>query len=278
MIDIKKNRFLIIFIILIIYIFLHTDASSISNSEFVQKLLYSSNYLSYESIDLSKYEMAFNPITQLEKIFSYENYKENNTYTVFNYLYNDSPRVYIYNTHQLEKYVTGESVIDAGHLLSDALNNLGINTILETRDVGAYRIINNLSSDYLATRSFLKEQLKENNFDLIIDLHRDSVSSKKITDITINDKDYARIMFVMNKNYTNYNYALKFNNLINKKYPNISRGIYNKYVDNFNQDLNDNVILIELGSNYNNFDQVKNTVDALAISIKEILDENEKKL
>ena len=40
---------------------------------------------------------------------------------------------------------------------------------------------------------------------------------------------------------------------------------------NFNQDLNKNVLLLELGGNYNTIDEVLNTIDALALSIKELL-------
>ena len=66
----------------------------------------------------------------------------------------------------------------------------------------------------------------------------------------------------------------KLNDILNEKYSGITRGIYNKYVDNFNQDLNNNVLLIELGGNTNTFEQVNNSIDALAYSIKELLNEN----
>ena len=82
-------------------------------------------------------------------------------------------------------------------------------------------------------------------------------------------------MFVQNVNYKdNITLANKLNDILNEKYPGITRGIYNKYVDNFNQDLNNNVLLIELGGNTNTFEQVNNSIDALAYSIKELLNEN----
>ena len=124
---------------------------------------------------------------------------------------------------------------------------------------------------YLATRSFLKDKLNEYEFDLIIDLHRDAVSKDKTT-TTIDGKDYAKVMFVANVNYKdNIALANKLNDIINNKFESLSRGIYNKYVDNFNQDLNKNVLLLELGGNYNTIDEVLNTIDALALSIKELL-------
>ena len=41
----------------------------------------------------------------------------------------------------------------------------------------------------------------------------------------------------------------------------------------YNQDLNSNVILIEIGGHENNIDEVNNTLELVAISIKEYLDE-----
>ena len=102
-------------------------------------------------------------------------------------------------------------------------------------------------------------------------MHRDAVS-KDITTTTIDNQDYAKIMFVANVNYKeNIALANNLNNIINDKYPTLSRGIYNKYIDNFNQDLNNNVVLIELGGNYNKMEEVLLSIDALANSIEELL-------
>ena len=78
-------------------------------------------------------------------------------------------------------------------------------------------------------------------------------------------------MFVNNVNYENKNISNKINNIILKNYPNLSRGIYKKYISNFNQDLANNIILIELGGNKNTLDEVLNTIPILALSIGEYL-------
>ena len=75
----------------------------------------------------------------------------------------------------------------------------------------------------------------------------------------------------MNKDFPNIELAKKFNNIVNEKYPGLSRGIYDIYSDDFNQDLHKNVILLELGANYNTFEEVENTIDVLVESIKELL-------
>lgn len=79
-------------------------------------------------------------------------------------------------------------------------------------------------------------------------------------------------MFVQNTNCTsNYNLANELNDLLDSEYPTVSRGIYTKHQSKFNQDLNSNVLLIEVGGNYNTIGEVENTINALANVIKEKL-------
>ena len=115
---------------------------------------------------------------------------------------------------------------------------------------------------------------------LIIDIHRDSVS-KKASTVTINNKNYAKILFVVGLEHKKYKENLKIvtnlNNIINKEYPNLSRGILKKegkYVNGiYNQDLKSNVILIELGGVENTIDEVMNTSIALSDVIEKYLEE-----
>lgn len=292
----KKNfKFLsyLLFVIALFIIinFIFKDIKLNSNEKFVNQLLHQSNAHIVNNVDNDLFSEFINtinniklsePITILDKVFAYE--KEPDSIQTFAYIQNnvvDNPRVYIYSTHPKESYL-GEkvegyeldnNVILASILLQEKLNEKGIGTIVEERSASKYIEDNNLSynQSYQATRTFLKDKLKDNDFDLIIDLHRDAVP-KSITTTTINDQDYAKVMFVANVNYKeNIALANKLNNIINNKYPTLSRGIYNKYVDNFNQDLDDNVILLELGGNYNKIEEVLLTIDALANSIEELL-------
>ena len=74
----------------------------------------------------------------------------------------------------------------------------------------------------------------------------------------------------MNPNYDdNMSLVKKLNNSINTKYPKLSRGIYDGYRDTFNQDLNSNAILLEVGGQHNTVNEVVNTIDAIAEIIKE---------
>lgn len=270
--------FLIIICILFLVVnFLLKKIELNSNELFVKRLLQKSNYyLINENLDtnltykLFKFDLK-NPITIMDKVFAYE--KDIQTFAYIQNNFVDNPRVYIYSTHPNEKYIDN-TISYASLILQEKLNSLQVETIVEERSVVDYLEDNNLEFDYSykATREFLSDKLKTYDFDLIIDLHRDAVNN---TTVKINNKEYAKIMFVQNVNYKdNITLANKLNDILNEKYPGITRGIYNKYVDNFNQDLNNNVLLIELGGNTNTFEQVNNSIDALAYSIKELLNEN----
>lgn len=270
--------FLIIILILFLVVnFLLKKIELNSNELFVKRLLQKSNYyLINENLDtnltykLFKFDLK-NPITIMDKVFAYE--KDIQTFAYIQNNFVDNPKVYIYSTHPNEKYIDN-TISYASLILQEKLNSLQVETIVEERSVVDYLEDNNLEFDdsYKATREFLSDKLKTYDFDLIIDLHRDAVNN---TTVKINNKEYAKIMFVQNVNYKdNITLANKLNDILNEKYSGITRGIYNKYVDNFNQDLNNNVLLIELGGNTNTFEQVNNSIDALAYSIKELLNEN----
>lgn len=277
----KKINFIVFLIIICILFlvvnFLLKKIELNSNELFVKRLLQKSNYyLINENLDtnltykLFKFDLK-NPITIMDKVFAYE--KDIQTFAYIQNNFVDNPRVYIYSTHPNEKYIDN-TISYASLILQEKLNSLQVETIVEERSVVEYLEDNNLAFDdsYKATREFLSDKLKIYDFDLIIDLHRDAVNN---TTVKINNKEYAKIMFVQNVNYKdNITLANKLNDILNEKYPGITRGIYNKYVDNFNQDLNNNVLLIELGGNTNTFNQVNNSIDALANSIKELLNEN----
>ena len=117
-----------------------------------------------------------------------------------------------------------------------------------------------------------------------IDIHRDSVG-EDITTTTINNKVYAKILFVLgleNKNYKENKVLItKLNDYLNSHYKGISRGIYEKKGSGvngvYNQDFHPNTILIEIGGVDNNMESVVNSTEIIAESLYYIIgDENEK--
>lgn len=197
---------------------------------------------------------------------------------VIHYQKSNLPRVYIYNTHDTEKYLGNDvGVVTAAKTMENRLKELGINTIVEenmaSKELPAYGNI--YSKTYDITRKYLSNTLNMYpNLELIIDLHRDAVD-RKYTYTNIDGVDYAKVMFVQGVKYNyeeNLKLATKISDKLKEKYPSVSKGIMNKnYM--YNQDMNKNAILIELGSNNNTWEEINNTINILCPIIKEVLDE-----
>lgn len=194
----------------------------------------------------------------------------------------NNPIIYIYNSHQLENYDSSNldiygitpNVLMASYLLKEKLNSKGLSTIVEDSNLSNFLSLNGWdhASSYKASRIFiLDKKNKYSSIKYFIDIHRDSVS-KEVTTVNIGGSDYARILFVVGLEHDNYKENLKtmesINNVVNKYYPGLSRGIYKKEgagVDGiYNQDISSNSILIELGGVDNNIDEVLNTTEALS--------------
>lgn len=193
-----------------------------------------------------------------------------------------NPIVYLYNSHQLENYNSDNlevygitpNVLMASYLLREKLNGMGIETVVEEANMSDVLNANgwNYSYSYVASRTFIENKMKQySSLKYFIDLHRDSVS-KNMTTVNLNGKEYAKVLFVIGKDYdtweSNYKVANEINSLINKYYNGLSRGILTKTGINvngvYNQDLSSGVILIELGGVDNTIEEVNNTIDALA--------------
>jgi len=205
----------------------------------------------------------------------------------------ENPLVYIYNSHQLENYSSENldiygitpNVLMASYILKEKLNNLGIPTIVEDANMSEMLSINgwDYSYSYKASRLLILAKKSEySSIKYFIDLHRDSVS-KDMATTTIEGKKYAKVLFVVGQDHNNWQKnlesATKLNNIIDKKYPTLSRGILKKTgygVDGiYNQDLSSNGILIELGCVENTIEEVFNTTNAIANSLKEYIKEEE---
>jgi stage II sporulation protein P len=219
----------------------------------------------------------------------------NNITLVSNISYIDNkPKVYIYNSHQGELYTNKymensnitPNVMLASTMLQEKLESLGIKTIVEKNDILKYMSDNGLNhgGSYIASRYFLnKVYEKYPNLDLYIDLHRDA-TSYDIVHTSIDGKDYARVLFVIglenHKYQSNLDITNKLNNIILSTYPDLTRGIMKKEGPGvngvYNQDLNSNVILIEIGGDKNNIDEVNNTLDIIAKVIERYINEKEK--
>lgn len=195
------------------------------------------------------------------------------------------PILYIYNTHQTEGYQKSNnasynitpSVLMASYILRESLNDLGIPSMVETNDITELLRVHSwkYSYSYAASKILLEDAIRKNpSLVYFIDLHRDSMSYD-ITTTTIDDKKYAKVLFVIGKDNPNYEKNLKMAEAINEYIKNINpkltRGISQKGGSGvngiYNQNISPNAILIELGGQYNNITEINNTLSILADAI-----------
>lgn len=133
---------------------------------------------------------------------------------------------------------------------------------------------------YDVVRPFLATELQKKEYDLIIDLHRDS-ATRKITSLSYNNQSYAKLYFVVGEDHPNFkmnkSYAEHLSNHLNEMVPGISRGVIGKKGDNvdgiYNQDLAENMVLIELGGIGNTQDEINRTISVLAKATSIVLHE-----
>ena len=244
------------------------------------------------------YKIDFkNPATLLHDSTYYINIEQEKTELVYNQNYEqdiqvsttkDKPLVYIYSTHPTETFKNDELTVhniepnikEVSFVLKEKLEENNVNVIVEEASIPDYLKEHNYdyNQSYTASLYYLKKAYQEHpGIDLIIDLHRDGVDYQYSV-ASINDKKYARIMFVVGLNRNNYQTSIDISNkmitYLNKHYQGISRGLFTNKSAGFNQFFNDNMILIELGGNNNQLIEVLNSVDVLAETIKEYLYEN----
>ena len=288
-----------------------SNQKNISNSEFVRLLLAEGNpnftvqkkekknfldsFFSLFHIDLA------NPFQMIKSNYSYQDYADNSSDeeeqpTGSEYVEDPYPEkevtepiVYLYNTHQLEEYKQENqesynvtpNVMMLSYIVREKLNDKGIPTIVEENDVSAFLQANNWSyaSSYKVTRLLMEDAKTKNpTLKYFIDLHRDSVS-KSISTATIAGKNYAKILFIIgleNPNYQeNLTVTTTINNMLEEKYPGITRGIYKKEGKGvngvYNQDFDKNTILFEVGGPENTIEEVLNTADAISTVLAEYI-------
>ena len=262
----------------------------ITNKDFI-------NILVDYSLPKTKKELSYKLLTS--KLI---NYKEN----TLNYLNKNlrqkktipvikeeskDPLIYIYNTHQTEEYETSTildysikpTVTITNYILEEIFNKNKLYTYVEESNIK--EILNknswNYSYSYKATRILLEQRKQEYpTLKYFIDIHRDSITKDKTT-ININNKSYAKILFLIgleNPNYQeNLSFTEKLNNLINQKYPHLSKGIYKKGGPGvngvYNQDFSKYLILVEMGGYQNTPIEVLNSSLALAECFMEVINE-----
>ncbi len=270
---ILKRLYLFIVVVTFIYFFIYTF---FTNDIIYKRLIYN-DYNEVNNLDLEEI---------IEDIF-YSKYinvskeEKNNKSTILKPNKN-LPIIYIYNTHDMEEYSSlneikvlgiSENVVTASYMLQELLSSYGINSIVEEKSPTKEVKENNLSYPSTYTFSYnnaIDAKNKNKSLEYFIDLHRDGVK-KEYSTVQIQNKSYAKIMFVLGMNHKNSEKNLELVNKLEEYLNNNYAGILRKtsvYDDSsYNQELSEKAFLVEMGGNENNLNEVFNSMKALANAI-----------
>ncbi len=184
--------------------------------------------------------------------------------------------IYIYSTHQQEAYKDRSSVMDGSMYLGKLLEQAGYKVVVEdrnfTEELNALGL--NYNQSYQISRNAITDALIEHQgFDLIIDFHRDSVP-RESSYIEASGKSYAKMMIVLGGLSPHFsaiqNRALTLLDKTNQLESGIMKDILVREAY-YNQDISENMLLIEIGSEESYYEEVMHSLDVLAISIDEMM-------
>ena len=202
----------------------------------------------------------------------------------------DGPQVLIYHTHSQEAYadsIEGDaytSVVALGDYLGTLLSEqYGIQVL---HHMGEYDVIDR-DSAYSTALPYLEQVLKENpTIEVVIDIHRDGVSSTTHLVTEVNGKPTAQIMFFnglskttsqgvlehLPNPYIEENLAFSFQMQLAaaEYYPGFARRIYLKGY-RYNMHLAPKSLLVEVGAQTNSFQEAKNAMEPLADLLAKVL-------
>ena len=261
------------------------NMESLSNNLINNSTNISSNYLAYAEIFniLDASSLIKTTISEFDKVSIKEVIKENESnINKEEDLKTKEPILYIYNTHQSEEYKSESlanynitpTVYMLANIIKKELDKSGIYTIVEDENIKDVLNKNNwlYKDSYKASRLWLENiNNKYPTIRYYLDLHRDSVSES----IVIDNKRYAKMMFVLGMNHSNYEknevIVKKLYNYLDSKYKGIVKDTLYAKKNIFNQDFNENVFLIEIGGNENTLEEAYNSAMVLADAITSVI-------
>ena len=190
---------------------------------------------------------------------------------------NNNFLIYLYNTHEEEKYKTKDgftpSVITCSKIIEKRLTNKGIKTLRETRKINEKLVL--YGYDYSGTYSISFDYLKEmkNKYKTInyyFDIHRDSITGKN-SKVTIGGKKYATMMFLVGQNNKDYKKNVEnikvMEKYLNQNYKGLLRDTYYQPKYAYNQGYSPRMFLVEIGGPENTLQEITNTSIALSNAI-----------
>ena len=279
----KKFKFILFCLFFLISFYI--TGSKILNTSLINYLIYDEEQISsmkYNNMLKEISKSIVNDVVKETTILDNNIIINKNNSSFVNLIKKDDYKVYIYNTHDEESYSnkgfelynTTPTVKLASYMLKDELKNLGINALVEERPV--IKEIKKQGLPYYysydISNKYCKE-IKEKYPSIIyfIDLHRDGID-KSLSTVTINDKAYAKMMFLLGMNHDDANKNLevvtKLNNYLNDNYKGLMRSIYKRNDITYYQELSSHNFIIEIGGQDNTYQEVYNSVKALAKALE----------
>lgn len=194
--------------------------------------------------------------------------------------------VIIYHTHSSEAFVptSGEprsenpdhTVVFLGKLIESRLITEGIEVIHSCKCHDSQ-----YNKSYVESRKTAQEILAATpDASLMIDIHRDGVGKTaevgwKVTTTEIAGKHAGQIMFVLSSAHENWRQnnrvATDLHNLLEDRYPGLSRGILVRLNSTYNQDLHSGAILVEIGGHWNTLEEATYGAELFAEVLAEYL-------
>lgn len=178
-----------------------------------------------------------------------------------------------------------ENIMKIGGKLKSQLDINGIDTKILPIDIQANMQKNGISygRSYKEIRPHVQKHAQADDYDFIIDLHRDHLRADRTT-IVHNGEKYAKVAFVIGKNNPNYKLnqakAKLLKDEMEKLVPGITRNFIVKSgpgVDGkYNQDLHPSILLIELGGIGNAEDELSRTIAIIANAASTVLEKSER--
>ena len=293
-----KKKILVIFIFLLLLIIIDKSSlkkylleNALRNNLGGQNKLVSSTKMLVSPKNLIYYSL--NNLVNKQSLNVYKVKEEEQAvldYAIVDEEKEEEPLIYIYNTHQTEEYERTAfeysikpDVLIASYIFKEHLKKYNISSSIETRSMKEYlnKYDMTYNDSYHASEYYARNFLNNNpSIKYMIDIHRDSIT-KDISSITIDNKPYTKMMFLMgyehSKDEYNEGFALRLHELIESRYKGLSRGVIDRRDYPFSGIYNSNLevvsTLVEIGGVDSTLEEVNNTLEALAWAFNEYLKE-----
>lgn len=232
--------------------------------------LYESGKIRVGNVVISNYSKLSLNLEELKKPSTY-NISDNTNFLVFHthtsetYTIDECEYSDYYRT-QNEKY----NMLSVGKVLASSLINKGFSCVHE-KTVHDYPSYNGA---YKASLKTVENCLQNNDFDFIIDIHRDAISSNANyrPTVQINGESVAKLMFVVGTNAAglehdnwmeNLKLAIMIQNRAEEMYPGLFRELHLSS-SRYNQQVSNGALILEVGATGNTLEEAQNAMKYLA--------------